>query len=334
MQATIGRYLDDADELFNWLHGVVVGVPVLHLACRSGLAERLAQGPTTFAELADATGIPVDRIERVIRYMARHELLELSADGIASATSRTARVQQWAGLWQQMINTLYAGSGLTPALREGRTGFEEKFGAPAFEHFAANPGMGAAFAEFMGFMTGRTLDFVLSSHRFEPFDTVVDVGGSFGALLLAVLDAYPGARGILFDRPDVVAQAETRIAASPLAARVECAGGSFFEHVPPGDLYLLKQILHDWDDGECGRILGAVRRAIAPGGRVAVIDHILPVDGRPTEADSTDIAMMIWATGRERTLDEFQVLFAASGFALVRVTENPRGHSIIEAIPV
>ena len=333
MQEPIGPRLDDADALFNWLHGVVVGVPVLHFACRSGLAERLLAGPATAEVLGQATGLPADKLRRVLRYMVRHELIEAHGEGFA-ATERTGRLLRWAGLWQQMINTMRAGSVLDEALREGSTGFERMTGEPVFDHFERHPDLRARFAEFMSFMTDRTLDFVLTHHRFEPFETVVDVGGSFGSLLLAVLDRYPEAKGVLFDRPAVVAQAEERIARSPLADRVVVVGGSFFDAVPPGDLYLLKQILHDWDDAECRDILRVVRRAIDPGGRVAVIDHLLPEDGPPTEADSTDIAMMIWATGRERTRQDFAALFDAAGFQLARVSKNPSGHSVIEAIAV
>ncbi len=334
MQRPIGQRFDDPDAVFDWLHSVVVGVPVLDLACRSGLAERLLTGPATIDALAEVTGFAPDKLARIVRYMARHELLRLYDDGTVTAVPHTATLVRWAGLWQQMINTMHAGSALTAALREGRTGFEERFGAPVFDHFAAHPELGARFGEFMTFMSDRTMDFALGAHRFAPFAVAVDVGGSSGALLQALLEHYPGSRGVLFDRPEVAARARAAIAGKPLAARIECVGGSFFEAVPAGDLILLKQILHDWDDEECRTILRAVRRAIAPGGRLAVIDHLLPDSGPPGEADSTDIAMMVWATGRERMLREFEALFEATGFALDRVTSNPAGHSVIEALAV
>jgi hypothetical protein len=309
-------------------------VPVLDLACRCGLADRLLQGPAAIDDLVRVTGFPTDKVARIVRYMSRHELLRLDADGTVAAVAQTATLRSWAGLWQQMINTMHAGSALTGALREGRTGFEQRFGAPVFEHFAAHPDLGARFAEFMTFMSGRTMDFVLDAHRFAPFAVAVDVGGSSGALLQALLERHPDSRGVLFDRPEVVARTELEMAVGPMAARIDCVGGSFFDAVPAGDLYLMKQILHDWDDEDCRAILRAVRRAIATEGRLAVIDHLLPDSGPPTEADSTDIAMMVWATGRERTLDDFAALFAATGFALGRVTRNPSGHSVIEAMPI
>jgi hypothetical protein len=333
VQRPIGHRLDDPDELFDWLHEVVIGVPAMHFACRSGLAERLANGPATPAELTRDLGLPADKLGRVLAYLQAHELLAVDEAGRIAATARTARMREWAGVWQQAINTLAAGAELDSAIRNGRTAFEQTFGRPVFEHFAADPELGSRFAEFMSFMTARTADFVLAGHRFEPFETVVDVGGSFGTLLLRVLGEYPGTRGVLFDLPGVIAQAAPAIAASPLGDRVELVGGSFFEAVPPGDLYLLKQVLHDWDDEECARILGAIRRAMNRGGRIAVIDHILSEEPAPNEAQSTDLAIMIWASGRERKLSDFAKVFAAAGFEIARVSENPAGHSVIEAVP-
>jgi hypothetical protein len=171
-------------------------------------------------------------------------------------------------------------------------------------------------------------------HPFQPFAAVADIGGSGGDLLLAVLEQYPGTRGILFDLPEVVERARPVIAASPLAERVEIVGGSFFERVPVADLYLLKQILHDWHDDECRQILGQIRAVIAPEGRVAVIDHLLGDVPAPDESQGTDIAMMLWDTGRERKRHEMEAVLVSSGFRVDRVTANPAGHSVVEAVPV
>jgi hypothetical protein len=124
------------------------------------------------------------------------------------------------------------------------------------------------------------------------------------------------------------------IKAAPEGDRVEVVGGSFFEEVPKADLYLIKMILHDWDDAECVKILETIRKAIPLGGRIAVIDYLLPEVPTPTEGLSMDLAMMIWDTGQERKLSEFEALFAAAGFRLDRVSENPHGQSVIEAVPV
>jgi hypothetical protein len=190
------------------------------------------------------------------------------------------------------------------------------------------------FGDFMGYMTRRILKFILSKHRFEPFAAVADIGGSLGDFLLAILEHHPGTQGILFDRPEVVEMARPGIGASQLAARIELVGGNFFEAVPSADLYVMKQILHDWHDDECLQILRNIRAAINPGGRLAVIDHLLAEVPTPDEGQATDISMMVWDTGRERKQLEFEALFAVSGFRLDRISRNPNGHSVIEAVPV
>ena len=119
-----------------------------------------------------------------------------------------------------------------------------------------------------------------------------------------------------------------------MALRVEVLGGSFFDGVPAADLYTLKQILHDWHDDECRQILHRIREAMHPGARVAVIDHVLADIPEPDESISTDIAMMVWDTGRERKLGDFAALFTSAGFRIDRLTANPNGHSVIEIVPV
>ena len=115
--------------------------------------------------------------------------------------------------------------------------------------------------------------------------------------------------------------------------RIELVGGSFFDRVPPADLYTLKQILHDWSDDDCMAILKSIRDALLPGGRVVLIDHILSDEPEANEAQGTDIAMLVWATGRERRLGEFAALSARSGFEIARHTRNSRGHSAIDLVP-
>ena len=186
----------------------------------------------------------------------------------------------------------------------------------------------------MGLMTRRMERFIFSQHRFGPFATVADIGGSMGDFVLAMLREYPGTRGVLFDRPDVVELARPAIAASPMADRVDLVGGSFFDSVPAADLYTLKQILHDWDDHEATAILRCIRAHMNRAARVAIIDHVLGDVPEPTESLATDIAMMLWDTGRERRLGEFSALCAQAGFRIDRLTRNPNGHSVIEVVAV
>lgn len=332
--AAFGHYLDDPDTLFLWLNSAVMGVTTLNFVNRAGITARLLQGPATLDELVQLAATPTGKLLRVLEYLQAHGVLERSDEGRYRANTRTRMVHEAAGLFVNCESTVAAGSQLLAGMREDRTPFEVQFGQPVFEYFAQRPERAALFGSFMGFMTRRVTRFLFAHHRFQPFASVADLGGSMGDLLLAVLHEYPGTRGILYDLPGTIELARPGIAASPLAERVDLVGGSFFESVPVADLYLLKQILHDWNDEECCALLQCVRRAIPEGGRVVVIDHILQDVPAADEAQGTDIAMMVWAHGHERRLAEFEALFRASGFAITRVSRNPHGHSVIEAAPI
>jgi hypothetical protein len=329
-----GQYFDNPDDLFGWLNSAVFGTAAMDALNRSGVTALLLKGPATAGALASDSGLPEDRLRRLLDYLVGHEVIEGRADGLYAPTSRTQAMLDAQGLFANELISGMASSKLYEGLRDDRIPFELFFGKPVFEYFAEQPKVAASFGQFMGWMTRRFEKFVHAQHRFEPFETIADIGGSMGDFLLSMLGEYPGTTGILFDLPETIAMARPAISASPVADRVKLVGGSFFEEVPPADLYTMKQILHDWHDDECEKILGNIRRAINPGGRLAVIDHILNNTPAPDEAQGTDVAMMVWDTGRERKLADFERLFAATGFQLARLTRNPNGHSVIEAVPV
>ncbi len=198
-------------------------------------------------------------------------------------------------------------------------------GQSFFEMMRDDPAKADDFARFMTATTALAEQFIFSSHDFAPFSLAVDVGGNHGSLLLRMLSLQPAARGILFDLPTVTALAPPVLAAHPNGARVEVVSGSFFESVPAGgDLYLLKQILHDWKDPECLAILRNIRAAIAPGGRLAVVDRLMPEEIRPHPSYKMDLYMMLLLGAQERKLSEFEALFAQSGFRLDKVSEDDR----------
>lgn len=328
-----GNLLDDPDSLFNCMNAAIFGTGAVNLINRAGVTERLLQGPATTADLAGLSGIPAASLERVLDFLQGHGVVERQSDGRWAGNARTIAAHDARGMLANVETSSMANSAWLAAMRGGTNPFEAYFGQPVFEYFATRPERSALFGQFMGWMTRRVTRLLFAEHRFAPFATVADIGGSMGDLLLAVLAEYPGTRGLLFDLPETVDLARPVIQASPLADRIDLVGGSFFEAVPAADLCLLKQILHDWTDEECCAILATIRKAIPPHGRLVVIDHILSEPPAPDEAQGTDMAMMVWAGGRERKLAEFAALFAATGFAVERVTRNPSGHSVIEVRP-
>lgn len=331
--APFGHWLDDPDALFMWINSAVMGVAAINFVNRAGITARLLQGPATLTELAQLASVPEDKLIRILDYLQAHEVLERDPHGQYRANARTQTIHEVAGYFVNAETSTAAASRLLAGLRQDCPPFDLQFGQPVFEYFAERPERAALFGSFMGFMTRRVTRFLFAQHRFQPFSTVADLGGSMGDLLLAVLQEYPGTRGILFDLPGTIELARPALEASPLRERFELVSGSFFESVPVADLYLLKQILHDWDDAECRTLLSCIRRAMPDTARLVVIDHILHDTPAPDEAQGTDLAMMVWARGRERRLGEFEALFQDSGLAIARVSRNPQGHSVIEALP-
>ena len=182
--------------------------------------------------------------------------------------------------------------------------------------------------------TRATEEAVLSHHDFGHFEQVVDIGGSHASLVGRLLERYPQARGVVFDLPDTVEAGRRAWLNASFADRLEAVGGDFFKAVPGGDLYLLKLILHDWQDDRAVAILSTIRKAIHPGGRVAIIETVLPDDSTPHMGWALDIAMMVTTGGRERSLAEHTELLRRAGFAVTGCDPTPSMYSIIEARPV
>jgi predicted O-methyltransferase YrrM len=221
------------------------------------------------------------------------------------------------------------------SVRTGRPATELVFGGGLFEHLERDRETAAAFDAAMAGYTSVVARALLGTYDFARFRTLVDVGGGTGALLAAILAAHPDARGVNFDLPHVAERARALIAAQGLADRCAVASGDFFAAVPPGgDAYLLKMILHDWDDERSVAILRRVREAIAPDGRVLVLEAVLPEGNAPSPGKLLDVNMLVMTGGRERTCDEFAALYSAAGFALDDVIPAHPTTSIVVGRPV
>ena len=222
----------------------------------------------------------------------------------------------------------------TARRQQRETAFDHVHGVDFFEYFRRHDEERAVFDEFMAAQTAPVGRALAAAYDFSAGGTAVDVGGGRGALLLAVLAAHPHVRGIVFDQPSVAAGAREAIAAAGLSDRCEAAGGDFFRAVPGGaDAYLLKYILHDWDDERCIAILRVCRRAIAAEGRLLVVELLIPPGNAPSFAKSQDVNMLVNLGGQERTEREFASLYAAAGFALVRTIRLQNDLHAIEGIP-
>ncbi len=311
------------------------------VAARLGLADLMAERPRTVGELAEATGSHPEALSRLVRAMVAYGVFQRAEEGRVGLTELgESLVSDRTGSMRQLLMTLIGGEhyaawgDLDQAIRTGRTAFDVHFGTDIWSWYRQNPEAGAEFNKTMVAATAAVNQAVMETYDFRRFRHVVDVGGGHGSLLRLALEQNTAARGTLFDQPGVVEEARAGIAAAGLAERVELVGGSFFENVPAGgDAYLLKYILHDWDDARCELILRNVRRAIAEGGTLLVFDTVIPPPGRPDFSVLMDLNMLAMTGGRERSEAELSDLFARTGFALKRVLPTQSHVSITEAMP-
>ena len=224
--------------------------------------------------------------------------------------------------------------GLLETVLTGAPAFERVHDEGLFEWLAAHPDASETFDAHMTAMTDAEADGVVELDTWPKTGTVIDVGGGRGTLLAAILRARPGLRGVLFDQPHVIEHAGAWLAADGVAERCRLAGGDFFEAVPAGaELYLLKDILHDWDDERAVAILRTVRAGIPDTGRLAIVERVIPPGDAPAPGKLVDVTMLLITGGRERTRDQYATLLEAGGFALATIVPTPAGTDVIKARP-
>ncbi|HVG57641.1 MAG TPA: methyltransferase [Hyalangium sp.] len=303
-----------------------------------GVAERLAQGPKSPALLAEELGADASSLFRALRLLASVGVFTEDAEGRFGLTPAAdlLRAQAPGSLRDAVLmltqKIFWAPTGeLAEMIRTGKTPFERIFGKPFFDYLASDAAAGATFHRGMSSLSDLEDGPIARSYDFSPFQKVVDVGGGHGGLLIEVLQAHPMLRGVLFDHAHVLA--ESRIARAGLSDRCEHVTGDFLQAVPSGaGVYVLKRILHDWSDEVCVSILRNCRSAMAEGGRVLVIDTVIPPGNAPHGGKVLDVMMMASLQGRERTEEDFRKLFAQAGLRLSRVLPTPTAMSITEAV--
>jgi hypothetical protein len=313
----------------------------IHVAATLGIADLLRDGPRDSEDLAEQTSAHAPSLHRVLRALAAVGVLHEEDDGRFSLTEVGACLRSDApepvGGWAAYVGLpshFAAWANLLHAVRTGESPFGTVHGSTVWEYRARHPEEGAIFDRAMTDMTERANRQLLEACDFGRFGAVVDVGGGHGALVAALLAAHPQMRGVVFDQPHVVAGAPATLEAAGVADRCEIVGGSFFDVVPAGaDAYILKAILHDWDDDDAARILRSCRDAIAAGGALLVVERELGPPNENADAKLSDLNMMVGPGGRERTREEFAALVAEGGFTLERVVPTAIGLEVFEGRP-
>jgi hypothetical protein len=220
------------------------------------------------------------------------------------------------------------------AVVNGTAQGEAAMGMPLWQYLERNPEEAERFGRAMSNLSAACVEPIVAAHDFSRYKKIVDVGGGHGVMLQAVLQAAPQAHGVLFDLPGVVDSARSKLAGSPALDRIEVHGGSFFDEVPAGgDAYILKHIVHDWNDERAGRILQCCRQAIAPEGRLLVCEMVMS-EQSPPFTFWLDVHMMVLLDGKERSREQFAQLFASAGFELSSITPTRSPYCIVEARPV
>lgn len=314
---------------------------VLYAAAKLGLADHVAMGPKSAAELAGPTGTHAPSLHRLMRTLASlgvlsedsghrftltplGEALKTGAPGSARATV-LALGGQW--IWRTWDNFLYS-------VETGQPGFEKAWGMLPFNYLAKNPEEASYFNEAMIGFHGGEPPAVASAYDFSAFKTVVDVGGGTGNLLATILSCHVGPRGILADLPHVVGEASSLIEARGLAHRITTEAIDFFKAVPSGgDAYLLSHVIHDWNEDQCLMILGNCRKAMEASSRLLIIEMVLPPGDVPHPGKLLDMQMLVGPGGQERTEEEYGTLLDKAGFRFTRVVPTESDASVVEAVP-
>jgi hypothetical protein len=325
-------------ELMQMLMGFRTA-QAIHVAATLRIPDLLADGPRSSAELAEPTEADGPALHRLLRALAAVGVFHEDADGRFSLTPLSERLRSdVAGSvrgWALLIGRPYfwrSWGNLEHSIRTGENAFRALHDTDVWDWRSREPEESEIFDDAMKAMTGAANAAILDEYDFGRFSTVVDVGGGNGTLLAAVLARHPEARGILFDQPHVVDKAGVVLA--PVAERAEVVAGDFFESVPAGgDAYLLKSIVHDWEDGEAATILTRCRAAMGPDARVLVIERIVGPPNQGAEAKFSDLNMLVMPGGRERTEAEFAALFERAGLHLVGTVSTASGHAVLEAAP-
>jgi hypothetical protein len=330
MSADLGRLIDGFRVSQTVIAGVELGIPDL-----------LAEGERTAADLAEASGADPDTLYRLLRALASLGILHESDGRVFSLTELGqplrgdvpgslrgwVRLQGRDYLWRSWGN-------LANAVRRGENSFRALHGTDIWEWRAEHPEESTIFDDAMRSMTAGANASILAAYDFERFGTVVDVAGGNGALLAALLSAHPTMRGVLFDQEHVVSGAAPILQAAGVSDRCEVVAGDFFASVPEGaDAYVLKWIIHDWEDAESIAILRTCRSAMRPNAVVLLIERDLGPPNENAVAKLADLNMLVMPGGRERTIDEYAALFDQAGLRLVAAHQTAIGYLVIEAAP-
>jgi hypothetical protein len=330
------------EQLFQIALGYIPAMSVNVVATLS-IPDELADGPKSVEEIAHARGVNADALYRIMRAVSTAGVFrELEGRRFEQTTmSDMLRTDHPRSLRPFMVFfpdpihfRCYAN--LMHAIKTGEPTVKPTFGKDLFPYLAENPEASAIFNAGMVNVTQMFIPAILEVYDFSETRTLADIGGGHGSVLAAILQKYPRMEGILFDMDHVVRGAGDYLRSAGVSDRCKVVSGDFFKAVPAGaDTYIMKNIIHDWDDEKSATILKNIRKALGdqPRGKVLLLEWVLAPANEPHLSKWADIEMLALPGGRERTEEEYAALFAKSGFKLNRVVPTA-SQSLIEALAV
>lgn len=327
-------------DLSQMINGFKI-TQMIYVAAKLSIADLLQSGSRSSEELADATKVDSHSLHRVMRALASLGVFHENADGTYELTPLSELLRNdvpgsqrgAAIMWGEDWSWRPWGQ-LLQSVSTGEPSFDLTFGTGIFDYFTEHGDAGEIFHAAMTSLISLDSEAIIDAYDFSGISDLVDVGGGEGVLLTTLLKSYHELTGTIFDVPSVVQSAEEAIRNAGVSDRCNVVGGDFFESVPSGaDAYVLKFIIHDWDDDRALSILRVCRRSMNDSAKILIVDRVIPGPNKGPALKVGDITMMVLTGGLERTESEFRDLLQSAGFRLNRIIPTKTQFSILEAMP-
>jgi len=309
----------------------------IYAAAKFGIADHLKNGPKTVQELASATSTNPDALYRLLRALAstgifaEGEARQFSNTPLAEPLRRDVAGSKHALALMTGDEQFRSWAEIEYSIRTGKMSWDKVFGKPVFEYLSEHHDKARIFDAAMVGIHGRESNAVLDAYDLSGIEVIADIGGGNGSQITEILKKYPKMRGILFDLPHVIDRAREKIGASGLLDRCQLISGSFFDTAPKGaDAYVMRHIIHDWDDDKCLTILRNCHRGMMPESKLLVIESVIPPGNERFHGKFLDLVMLLIPGGKERTAAEYKTLFEQAGLMLTRIVPTNTEISIVE----
>lgn len=311
----------------------------IYAAAKFGIADLVKDGPRSVQELADASSTNGDALYRLLRALASIGVFvesapkEFSLTPLAEPLRSDVEGSKRALALMTGDEQFRAWGEIVYSIQTGKTAFEKVFEKPIFDYLSETPDKARIFDEAMTGIHGRETGAVLAAYDFSGVQVLADIGGGNGSNLVSILQKHPTMKGILFDLPHVIERARERVERAGVSDRCQLIGGDFFTAVPEGaDIYLMRHIIHDWDDEGSLRILRNCHSAMPPSGKLLVVESVIPPGNERFAGKFLDLVMLLIPGGKERTEAEYRALYEKAGFELAQIVPTNTELNIVEGV--